>query len=276
MVLDFNEFISESSRGIKKATMADLWRGYETLNYGDMQLGESPLYLVQNRLIKKLKSKESTKNWPAKNKFTADNDFGPTTARALGLVLTGSEFKNPSNVKIGRNTLTKLGFKPLPNYSTNIKILATTLSVESGPDSSKKEIIAIANIIKNRKKARNQYNIDRGSKRRFSVIDIVIDPSQFSLWNAYQNLSRKEMVDKVMERRRPENNSNWEYSVYVANKLLSGSSLTDITKGATHYYNPKIVTPSWAKKKSWVNHNLDLIHVFGRDTLTNWAKTPVS
>ena len=108
------------------------------------------------------------------------------------------------------------------------------------------------------------------------MIDIAIDPSQFSLWNAYQNLSKSKMIDAVMEKRRPENNKHWEYSVYLSKKLLSGANLTDVTKGATHYFNPKIVTPRWAKGNNWVEHNIGLIHTFGRDTKTNWAKSPVS
>lgn len=279
MVLNFNKWISEineSSNRIKKATMVDIWRGYETLNYGDIQLGNSPLYKVQNRLIERLNSNNATQDWVKNNKFKPDNDFGKTTARALGLVLTGTEFKNPSNVKIGPKTLSNLGFKSPPVYSNNIKILATTLTVESGPDATKSEILAIANIILNRKKARNQYNQRIGQKRRYNVVDIAIDPSQFSLWNAYQNLPKNKMIDVVMERRRPENNKNWSYSVYIAKKLLNGSNIKDNTKGATHYFNPSIVTPEWAKGDSWVDHKLNLIHTFGRDTKTNWAKKPVS
>ena len=130
MFLDFKKWessLNESSRKIKKATMIDIWRGYETLNHGEMQLGNSPLYKVQKRLIEKLNSNSSTSTWVKDNNFKPDNDFGKTTARALGLVLTGTEFKNPSNVKIGPTTLTKLGFKSPLSYSTNIKILATTL-----------------------------------------------------------------------------------------------------------------------------------------------------
>ena len=147
MINQFNEWLISinESANINNATLIDIWRGYETLNYKDHQnKSDSPLKQVQNRLIEILNV--SNKDWVKLNEFKADNDFGTKTARALGLCITGKEFKDPSNVKIGPNTLIKLGFKKPPTYSSNIKILATTLSVESGPNSENKEINNKINI----------------------------------------------------------------------------------------------------------------------------------
>jgi spore germination cell wall hydrolase CwlJ-like protein len=277
MVNQFNEWlisINESTT-LKEATLVDIWRGYETLNYGDYQLNiNSPLMQVQARLIEMLNT--SNPKWVKSNGFKTDNDFGSKTSRALGLVVTGKEFINHSEVSIGPNTLTKLGFKKPATYSNNINILATTLSVESGPNSKNKEVNAIANVIINRKKAKNRYAKKRGESKRFSVIDITIDPSQFSLWNVYQSGDMLKMTDSVMKRRRPENNTNWNYCVVIAKKMLSVSNIPDVTLGATHYYNSSEVIPPWGEGNSqWVEHKIGLIHTFGRDTATNWAKVPV-
>jgi hypothetical protein len=277
MFYSFNDWnmINESRRQ-SSATLIDIWRGYETLNYLDTQLGNSPLYQVQKVLISKLNNNPKTKYWVKTNGFKADNDFGKTTARALGLVLTGSEYKDPTNLRIGPNTLTKLGFKKPPSYSMNVKILATTLSVESGPNSTNKEVQAISNIIINRKKARTGYSKKRGENKKYSLINIVIDPSQFSLWDAYQDKKRTDMVESVMERRRPENNTNWNYCVAIAKKMLTDTPITDVTRGATHYFNPDRYVPSWGTGDAWIEHEVNLIHTFGRDTSTNWAKKPIS
>jgi len=277
MINQFNEWMINVNESInfKAATMIDIWRGYETLNYKDHQLkDDSALKQVQNRLIEILNT--SHPSWVKSNKFNPDNDFGLKTARALGLCITGKEFTDPSNVKIGPNTLSKLGFKKPTTYSNNIKILATTLSVESGPNSKNKEVIAISNVIINRKKAKNRYY--KKVNKQFSVIDITLDSSQFSLWNSYQNNDKSKMINGVMKRRRPENNTNWNYCVGIAKKMLSVSSIKDVTSGATHYYNSKCegcIVPSWGKGEYWVEHKIGLIHTFGRDTSTNWAKVPV-
>jgi hypothetical protein len=279
MVNKFNKWLTSinESTNVTAITLIDIWRGYETLNYGEYQLNnDSVLKQVQNRLIEILNT--SNPKWVKSNGFKADNDFGSKTSRALGLVVTGKEFINHNEVSIGPNTLTKLGFKKPVTYSNNIKILATTLSVESGPNSTNKEVDAIANVIVNRKKARNRYAKKRGESKRFSVIDITIDSSQFSLWNAYQNSDKLKMINAVMKRRRPENNTNWNYCVGVAKKMLSVSSIKDVTSGATHYYNSKCKgcdVPPWGEGKYWVEHKIGLIHTFGRDTKTNWAKLPV-
>lgn len=278
-VCNFNYWlksINEQSNKQKRITFIDMWRGYDTLKYGDQQEGEnSPLYLIQKRLIKKLNSKESTRDWAKDNKFKADNDFRGKTLRALGLVLSGKEYKD-IKTEIGKKTLKLLGFTEPKLYSLNIKILATTITVEAGA-SGKNEMRAIANIIYNRKKAINNYRknvIKKGSM--LNVIDVALSKNQFSLWNIYQKYSKEEMVKRAMKRWRPENSNYWEYAVKLAKILLMISIFADNTKGATHYYNPKIVTPSWAKGKSWISHNLKTVHDFGRDTKTNWAKNPVS
>ena len=72
------------------------------------------------------------------------------------------------------------------------------------------------------------------------------------------------------------NRKNWKDAVKVAKMMLAGRIKNDNTHGATHYYNPKIITPYWAKKSTWKPYKLsNMIHVFGLDTSSNWSKTPV-
>lgn len=273
-VLSFINWINENkSSGYSKVTFIDIWRGYDTINFGDKQLGDdSPLAQVQRKLIYKLTSNANTKKWIETHKFRDDNDFGPNTAKALGLVINGKEYTDFSDVKIGPNTLSILGFKKPISYSLNVKILATTLVVEAG-NGGNDEILAIASVISNRKKAINKYRKNKGGDQ-VTVIDIVLSKNQFSLWNGYQGISKEGMVASAMKAWRPENSKNWNDAVIIAKKLLY-SKITDVTNGATHYYNPSIVTPIWSKGKTWVRHDLNLIHEFGRDTTTNWAKNPV-
>ena len=268
---EWSESLNESSKP-SSCTMRDIWRGYCTLHFGDRQIGKnSPLYLIQARLVEILNSDQKTRDWVSKNGFKPDNDFGKMTANAIGLATNGKIFSNPTNLAIGPNTLKKLGFKEPPTYTFEVKALATTLAIESGDTATEDEIKAIANIIANRRFAINKYR----SSNKLSYVDIVMEPSQFSLWNAYQSKDREKMVDRAMKGWRPENRKNWGLAVKYARLLLKGADFKDNTGGATHYYNPEVASPDWANTEHWVDHKLNLIHKFGRDTLTNWSKNPV-
>jgi len=276
--LNFNEWSAINEQKQQTYTIIDIWRGYDKIKFGDRQFGEnSAIAQVQKKIIEKLNANPKTKKWVIDNNYKPDNDFGDLTARALGLALTGKEFKNTKGVEIGPNSLKKLGFDSPPNYSTPIKILATTLTIEAGVDGTTNEILAIANVILNRKFAKNKYSKNTlKSDKRYNALDIVLEEGQFSLWNGYGNIDREEKVNRAMKQWRPENYKNWKYAVSIANKMLNGVKISDTTKGSTHYYNPKIVKPVWgAGSKKWVSTNLGLIHNFGRDTSVVWAKDPI-
>ena len=244
-------------------TIADIFRGYGTLSYSDTQTSpNSAIKQIQNKIISKLSENDKTKKWIVDHKYKADNSFGKNTADALGLVLNKS-FKDPTTLKIGPKTLALLGFKEPEKYSTDITLVALTLSVETG-ESGEEEMKAIANVIAN-----------RSFIRKMTILDVILRDSQFSLWNPYQGKSNEDMVSSALKYWRPENSTTWPNAVKYAKLLINKSKFVDNTNGATHYYNPKVVVPHWAKATTWKSHNLSFVHDFGRETSTHWAKKPI-
>ena len=260
--------LNESQYIKSNVTFNDIWFCNKVVECGeDQDKDDSPLYLVQQSLIEELNKTPKTKKWVTDNGFTADKSFGPTTAKAIGMFVEGVEYKCP--VSIGPNLLTNLGFEKPETLTKEEKILAVTLTMEMSSD-DKDEIKAISNVIANRSYIRN-----------ISVVDIVKSCNkknicQFSGWNNYKG----EDVDTVICKERSYEDDSWETAVKYAKLLLSGANFSDNTNGATHYYNPnnpdvKKNPPKWGEGfDTWVPH-IKLIHSYGRDTTTNWAKNPV-
>ena len=260
-----NRIFEEKADKSSEITLTDIWRGYDKLKFGARQLyPESALKQIQKKILMKLNGNPKYKDWAIKNSYKVDGDFGKLTSDALGLVLTGSPFSNPNTVSIGPKTLRKLGFLEPPKYSTEVSLMATTLVVEAGKGGAE-EIKAIANVISNRVFARKKY----------SPIQTILEPGQFSLWNAYNRDSPDKMLISAMRYWRPENKKNWKFAVETAQKVLNKSQFEDNTRGATHYFNKDIVFPKWAKVPTWKKHETGLIHTFGRDTSVSWAKRPI-
>lgn len=238
-------------------TLNDIWYGFERFRHGYTQSQpNSPLMQIQKRLL------EKNPEFGKKIGFIPDNDFGDKTSKMVG-ALFGKKIDNPKSVEIGPVTLTKLGFKKPPTLPLNVKIVAMTLSMEKY-NNEPEEIKAIANIIANRSKS-----------GRGSILDVVLEDSQFSGWNAYQPVKKtEENINSIMKDKRYMNRPSWDTAVKYAKLLLSGANFTDNTKGATHYYNPSKVTPNWGRGSSgWAEHPpKGMSHVFGRDTKSNWAK----
>ena len=258
-------FESDKADKTSEITLTDIWRGYDVLKFGARQISPtSALKTIQKKILINLNGNPKNKDWAIKNKFTVDGDFGKTTAAALGMVLTGKPFTDPTNLSIGPNTLKKLGFLEPPKYSLDVTLMATTLVVEAG-GGGKKEIQAISNVIANRVVARKKY----------SAIQIILEKGQFSLWNPYDRSSKDKLLNSAMRHWRPENKKNWKYSVNMAKTILNKAAFEDNTRGATHYFNKEIVFPKWAKVPTWKKHETGLIHTFGRDTSVSWAKNPV-
>ena len=238
-------------------TFNDIWYGYEKFKHGDMQSkSDSPLLEIQDRLFKKFPE------YAEEIGFTPDNDFGDKTSKMIGK-LFNIEFNDLTSVEIGSKVLSKLGFESPPVLTLPTKILAMTLAMEKYLNDVK-EMQAIANIIAN-----------RSSAGRGSMIDVALEDWQFSGWNDYQPVKRDESyINNIMRDKRYMNRPSWDTAVKYAKLLLKGGNFEDNTKGATHYYNPSKVNPSWGKNsKYWISHGpVGLDHEFGRDTKSNWSK----
>ena len=253
--------LNENKYTKSNVTFNDIWYCNKMVKCYENQDGDkSPLYLVQQRLIEELNKTPNTKKWVIDNNFTADKSFGPTTAKAIGMYYTNGKKEFECPVNIGRKLLTKLGFESPEELTEDEKILAITLTMEMSRD-KEKEIKAISNIIANRVYIRNM-----------TPVDVVLESSQFSGWNDYKGVG----INTVLCKERSYEDDSWETAIKYAKLLLSGANFSDNTNGATHYYNPSVIIPSWGVgNDSWVSHELGLIHEFGRDTDTRWAKKPV-
>jgi len=231
-------------------TLNDLWSG-KKLKYGDMQKQEnSALRQIQQALINKFPE------YAKSEKMSATGYFGPKTATMIGM-LWGQKYSDLTTVEIGSKTLEKLGFKrsTAKGNSAAVNIIATTLILEAGGEGAK-GMQAIANVLQNRAKARGTTPSKEALRNR-----------QFSMWNKYNdgNESISDVISKAKD------HPLWKTAVDYANRI---STLTDITGGATHYYNPNKVSPVWGEDSTtWVQHKDIGNHKFGRDTSVSWART---
>lgn len=234
------------SEGASNLTWQDLWSG-KKLRYGDEQrANNSPLRSVQRALMKRFPE------YSKQNKMAATGYFGPKTAVLIGM-LWGQTFSSYDNVEIGKGTLSKLGFKP-QSATTNtssqgnsaaINIIATTLVLEAGGEGNR-GMQAVANVLNNRAK-----------KRGTTPAQEAIRKKQFSMWNAFHS-GTEEISDVIAKAKK---HPKWKLAVDYAKRI---ASLSDITGGATHYYNPnhsdvkdKIKNPKW-----WGN-NMKHVKVIG-------------
>lgn len=107
------------------------------------------------------------------------------------------------------------------------QLLALTLVEEAGGEGPR-GMQAVGNVIANRAR----YGI-RGN----TISQVITSPSQFSAWNAQGSIQRSAQ--------RREGTPIYNQAYDIAGKILDGSA-SDITNGATDYYAPAKVTPSWA------------------------------
>lgn len=128
----------------------------------------------------------------------------------------------------------------------NLDIAAKTLVGEARGESSEGRQ-AIAEVLRNRSLASGRSIAEeaqlRKGKSKFG---------QFSTWNEGDpNLKLIEDLDETSPL----------YETAAQDFLTSANS--DITKGATHYYNPDIADPAWAKDGNFVETTRIGKHVFG-------------
>ena len=93
--------------------------------------------------------------------------------------------------------------------------------------------VAVGCVVRNRVKSKRWPNTYR---------EVILQPEQFSgvgseLWNKFINEHRLNFEEKRAKKE----------CLEIAEKIISGEQ-PDITHGANHYYNPKLASPSWAKK----------------------------
>lgn len=83
--------------------------------------------------------------------------------------------------------------------------------------------IAVAEVIRNRAK-----------KHGWSIAKVVLQPLQFSCWNAYgQTRISAAMIDDM------------DPGVIECANAWLASQDSNLTNGATHYYNPRLAAPEW-------------------------------
>lgn len=105
---------------------------------------------------------------------------------------------------------------------TQQDIVASTLWHEARGE-GKVGIDAVASVI---------YN--RSAKSGRTLQGECLRPKQFSCWNGKTPSIPANAKGKV-----------WEYCKKVAERLCDGSFVPTVS--ATHYYNPKLCNPSWAR-----------------------------
>lgn len=123
----------------------------------------------------------------------------------------------------------------------DLEILARTIYGEARGESRLGKA-AVALVVLNRIKSNKKHLIgyvEVGGVRLPSIAETCLKPYQFSCWLAGDpNRALIESVDL--------NNGVFRECMEIANLAINGR-LEDITKGATHYYNPKACKkPNWA------------------------------
>ena len=116
---------------------------------------------------------------------------------------------------------------------------------------SDEEKTAVAYTVLNR--------VDDGKRWNGTTIrGVVLKPWQYSCFNRNdpnkEKLKDPEKYDKI----------SWERCLGVAQGVVSRES-KDFTKGATHYFNPNVVNPSWASKMTRIGRIGNSKHVFYRE-----------
>jgi len=100
------------------------------------------------------------------------------------------------------------------------------------------DALDIANVAKNRAL--------QGGWWGNNIQEVVLKPKQFT------GVGSKEWNKVVQNKLTPQEKAIYDQFYDLSGKVLI-NSLPDTTEGATHYFNPKLVTPNWAKKMKKVS-----------------------
>lgn len=179
-------------------------------------------------------------NWPQPFHYGMTALFevkGSTIKRIINLIKRQSQKSKMQEVVFDLPPAHIQQVKPqLPNQSvvTQQKIKDAYVVVgtvwEEAKGEGKSGMHAVLNVIMNRAKG----DISRAR-------DEVLKPKQFSIWN---NVSDPEGYCIRLAKRAADEES-FQIAVQLVDAAMKGN-LPDITGGATHYYNPKKASPSWA------------------------------
>jgi hypothetical protein len=114
------------------------------------------------------------------------------------------------------------------------ELLARTLMAEAG-NGSINDMLPVGNVIMNR------------ARQGGTLQDVILAPAQFSPWNTTKMPDGSMLYAAGKGQGRDMGGIKPSNSAYeVADLLLSGEA-ADVTEGATHFFNPSISKPSWAK-----------------------------
>jgi len=114
------------------------------------------------------------------------------------------------------------------------ELLARTLMAEAG-NGSINDMLPVGNVIMNR------------ARQGGALQDVILAPAQFSPWNTTKMPDGSLLYAAGKGQGRDMGGIKPSNSAYeVADLLLSGEA-ADVTEGATHFFNPSISKPSWAK-----------------------------
>jgi len=115
-------------------------------------------------------------------------------------------------------------------------IVAATLWMEARGE-GEKGMQAVLNVIMNR--AKGDF-----SKAK----SVALRPKQFEVWNSISNPEKKTReIYQSLHGKTTADAKAFQTALRLTNQALTGK-LSDITGGATFYFNPKHANPSWAKK----------------------------
>lgn len=120
--------------------------------------------------------------------------------------------------------------KPHPLDALNDRhLLAKTIYGEAAEQPFKGKL-AVGQVIMNRVNTPGKYGQD--------IRSVVTKPNAFSIWNNLGNpWTHKTLISQ-------EDDPAYAEALKAADMILSGKA-PDLTKGATHYYNPKKADPAW-------------------------------
>ncbi len=127
------------------------------------------------------------------------------------------------------------------NEKDDIDILARTIYGEArGEKRAGRE--AVAAVVMNRVNKKVQAGwVTVGGRKQPSVAATCLKPYQFSCW--LESDPNREKIITVSKA-----DALFRECLEIASQAVNGR-LPDITRGATHYYNPKVCRAAWAKGK---------------------------
>ena len=239
LILESNSPCPENKKEDTLITINDLKNG-KTIKKGYCNSNEdSAVVYIQSRL------KELDKlNWSGKLGY-----FGNKTVDALCDFLGYTSC--PDTMEYGIKTIKALeeGKKTkkslFDNLSEEDKDVVTTLIAEAGGEDNPYEgMQAVANIIKNR------INSREFSKYKTPQEQVINNKYDFSCWNDY-TVKKSKTKEEVYKMWNVKEHKQLKNAIEITKNIYS---LSDITDGATHYYNPKKTggfPKNWKKKKKY-------------------------